>query len=82
MDSIVYVRQDSGREAVSWRCDAVFAICRELPGWWRVCSWLRWLPRMLTDSAYRYFAAHRYRWFGKYDECPLPAPAQRDRFLD
>ncbi len=82
VDSIVYVRQDSGREAVSWRCDAVFAICRELPGWWRVCSWLRWLPRMLTDSAYRYFAAHRYRWFGKYDECPLPAPAQRDRFLD
>ncbi len=82
VDSILYVRQDDGREAVSSRCDAVFAICAELPGWWRACSWLRWLPRRLTDPAYRYFAAHRYRWFGKYDKCPSPSPAQRDRFRD
>jgi len=82
LDSMLYVRQIDGRERVDCRADAVFAICAKLPGLWKIGAWLRWLPATLTDAAYRYFAANRYRWFGKYDACPLPSAEQRARFID
>ena len=40
-----------------------------------------WIPRPLRDAAYRYFAKHRYDWFGKSDQCRIPTPALRRRFV-
>lgn len=40
------------------------------------------LPARLRDWLYDRFAAIRYRVFGEYDSCPLPAPDVRARFLD
>jgi predicted DCC family thiol-disulfide oxidoreductase YuxK len=48
-------------------------------------SWLAVLgifPRALRNGVYDFIAARRYRWFGKLDQCPLPDPKLRDRFLD
>lgn len=48
-------------------------------------SWLAVLgifPRALRDHVYDFVAVRRYRWFGKLDQCPLPDPKLRDRFLD
>jgi len=39
------------------------------------------VPRPLRDAAYKYFAANRYRWFGKSDQCRVPTPALRRRIL-
>jgi predicted DCC family thiol-disulfide oxidoreductase YuxK len=47
-------------------------------------SWLQlgWLvPRFLRDAVYRWFARHRYRWFGKTEACRVPTPELRARFL-
>jgi predicted DCC family thiol-disulfide oxidoreductase YuxK len=66
------------------RGDAVLRIARRLRGPWPLL-YLFWLvPRFLRDAAYRYFAKHRYQWFGKRDQafCELPTPALRQRFLD
>ncbi|HEY4242523.1 MAG TPA: DCC1-like thiol-disulfide oxidoreductase family protein [Kofleriaceae bacterium] len=41
----------------------------------------RWLPGPLLDLGYRAVAAVRYRVWGKKDQCELPAPEQRARFL-
>lgn len=63
------------------RSDAGLAVARELGGWWRLLGVLRLVPRGLRDRAYAYFVRNRYRWFGRYDECPLPPPGVRERFI-
>jgi predicted DCC family thiol-disulfide oxidoreductase YuxK len=48
-------------------------------------SWVRVLrvvPRPIRDWAYDRIAANRYRLFGKQDQCRIPAPHERDRFVD
>ena len=42
---------------------------------------LRLFPRGLRDRVYDFIADHRYRWFGREDECWLPTPEYRARFL-
>lgn len=39
------------------------------------------LPRFFRDWVYNFIARNRYRWFGKKDECMLPTPELRARFL-
>jgi predicted DCC family thiol-disulfide oxidoreductase YuxK len=43
---------------------------------------MRLLPRGFRDLVYDLVARMRYRTFGRYDVCPIPPPAVRDRFLD
>jgi predicted DCC family thiol-disulfide oxidoreductase YuxK len=49
-------------------------------------SWLGafvWLvPKPLRDTLYDVVAARRARWFGRLERCRLPAPGERERFLD
>jgi predicted DCC family thiol-disulfide oxidoreductase YuxK len=42
---------------------------------------LRLVPSALRNWGYDLFARHRYRLFGRYDSCPIPAPEQRARFI-
>ena len=39
------------------------------------------VPRFVRDVAYRWFAARRYRFFGKSEMCRVPSPELRARFL-
>lgn len=61
---------------------AVLRIARDLDGAWPVLFSLVVLPKPLRDRAYRYFAAHRYRWFGKTDVCRIPTADILSRFLE
>jgi predicted DCC family thiol-disulfide oxidoreductase YuxK len=50
---------------------------------WRMAGFLLQLvPRAVRDWGYRVVAHNRYRWFGRYDSCPLPSEDTRIRFLD
>ena len=49
---------------------------------WKVFGIFQILPGWLLDPVYGWVARNRYRWFGKKEACPLPDPAQADRFLD
>ena len=60
---------------------AALRITRRLGSPW---SWLyifMLVPAPLRDFFYRLFAKHRYRFFGRKDECILPSPEVRARFL-
>lgn len=48
---------------------------------WRALAVFVIVPRFLRDAVYRWFARHRYRWFGKTDACRVPTPELRARFL-
>lgn len=39
------------------------------------------IPSWIRDPIYRYIARKRYSWFGKRDECMLPQPHLKHRFL-
>jgi predicted DCC family thiol-disulfide oxidoreductase YuxK len=60
---------------------AALLIASHLRAPWR---WLRLfgvVPRAVRDPVYRWFARHRYQWFGRTDTCRVPSPDVRDRFL-
>ena len=40
-----------------------------------------WIPRRLRDWVYRLIARNRYRTFGKKEQCWLPRPEWRARFV-
>lgn len=63
------------------KSDAAIQIARELGGGWKLLSCAGIIPRPLRDRLYAFVAKNRYRWFGKKEECMLPTPALRKRFL-
>ena len=40
------------------------------------------IPKILRDSIYDLVARNRYKWFGKKDECMIPTPQLKARFLN
>ncbi len=39
------------------------------------------VPKFLRDGIYKWIAKNRYKWFGKKDQCMIPGPEVRSRFL-
>jgi predicted DCC family thiol-disulfide oxidoreductase YuxK len=79
LKSVVYLRP--GQEPLL-RSDALLAICRDLGGWWALLAWLRFIPEIFRQPFYSLVAENRYRWFGRLEQCRLPAPGEAARFLD
>ena len=64
------------------RSRAALEIARRLDAPWPVFHSFVVLPRAITDWAYDFIGARRYRWFGKRDECWMPDGELRERFLE
>ena len=63
------------------RSSAVLRIASGLAGPWRLMAAFRIVPPPLRDVVYSFVAGHRYAWFGRSNECRLPTPELRERFL-
>jgi predicted DCC family thiol-disulfide oxidoreductase YuxK len=61
---------------------AALRIASRLDGPWRHSSKLLALPALLRDPIYKAISRVRYALFGKKDECEIPEPEERQRFLD
>lgn len=70
-----------GGEQMYTRSEAALQLLDHVGGCWRMVSWLRIIPRPVRDWVYDFIAQRRYRWFGKFESCPLPPVEWRDRFL-
>jgi predicted DCC family thiol-disulfide oxidoreductase YuxK len=67
----------------AWReSDAALRVCKQLRGPWSFLALLVVIPRLLRDPVYRFVARNRLRWFGKSDQCLVPSPELRSRFLE
>lgn len=64
------------------RSDAVMAIFKHLGGAWRALTIFKVLPRALRNALYNFVAANRYRWFGRRDQCMIPTPDLKARFIE
>ena len=64
------------------RSDAALEICKDLNGAWPILRIFKIIPRPVRDFLYNAFARNRYKIFGMRDECMLPTPDLRNRFLE
>jgi predicted DCC family thiol-disulfide oxidoreductase YuxK len=52
-------------------------------GWpWNAAGMLGVLPTAVLDPLYNLVARHRYQVFGQMDQCTIPKPEYRSRFID
>jgi predicted DCC family thiol-disulfide oxidoreductase YuxK len=77
LTSIVFI--DGG--TVLTESDAVLAIGKRLGGIWGLGSWFRFIPKIIRDAMYRFIARHRYQLFGRREECMVPTPDIRKKFI-
>ena len=64
------------------KAEAALFVARELGGIWRLSTVLQVLPVSLLNGIYDLIARHRYRIFGRYDNCTVPKDDYRNRFVD
>ena len=74
-----FILFDNGK--VLTRSTAALKIFSQLKGW----KWVKVfgaVPKFIRDAVYNLIARNRYKWFGKKEECWVPTPELKARFLD
>ena len=64
------------------RSTATLRVAKRLNGGWKLLYGLIITPRFLRDAVYNIISRNRYKWFGKRNECMIPTPELKNRFLD
>lgn len=64
------------------RSRAALEIARRMRRGWPLFYVFIIIPGPIRDMVYNLVARNRYRWFGKRDECRIPTPELKARFLD
>ncbi len=79
IDSIVLIDPDI---AYYIKADAAIEIAVEIGGLWsffRIFEYI--LPQKFRNFIYDFVAKNRYRWFGKKEQCMIPTPELKAKFL-
>jgi predicted DCC family thiol-disulfide oxidoreductase YuxK len=53
----------------------------KLPWYWRWTQAFWIVPKVVRDGVYDFISNNRYKWFGQKEECMVPTPDVRGRFL-
>jgi predicted DCC family thiol-disulfide oxidoreductase YuxK len=75
-----FVLIDQGK--VYKKSNAALRVMNKLPWYWKESQIFRVIPTIFRDAIYDFIARNRYKWFGKKDQCMVPTPEMRSRFLD
>ncbi len=68
-------------ERVYTKSTAALRVIKQLNGFISVLYTFNLIPKFIRDSIYDLVAKNRYNWFGKKDECMIPTPQLKARFL-
>src|SRR5690606_10466738 len=63
------------------KSDAALRIGKELKGIYKLSGILFFLPKFIRNMGYDLIAKNRYKWFGKQENCWLPTPELKEKFL-
>ncbi len=77
LDSIVFINE--GKAYLS--SSAALKVMGKLPWYWQWTQVFWMVPKPLRNSVYSIIAKNRYKWFGKKEQCMVPTPEVRGRFL-
>jgi predicted DCC family thiol-disulfide oxidoreductase YuxK len=89
IDSVVWIEgvvgstegRSDGKELAFTKSDAALHAFAYLGAPWSLLGVFRFVPRFIRDRVYDFVARNRYRWFGRYDVCPVPSAEDRARYL-
>lgn len=79
IDSIIFYQPGL---AYYYKSDAALKTASLLGFPWSLWGVFRVLPRPLRDTLYDWVARNRYRWFGRKEQCRVPTPELRGKFLE
>ncbi|QED36957.1 thiol-disulfide oxidoreductase DCC family protein [Antarcticibacterium arcticum] len=79
MDSIILIEPGV---AYYEKSTAALEISRHLSGGYSNLKYFSILPEGFRNVVYDLIARNRYKWFGKKDECMIPTPELKSRFLE
>ena len=77
-DSLIFL--DNGKYYTE--SAAALRMAGYLDGGYKLLKALLLIPGFVRNPVYRFVARNRYKWFGKQDECMLPTPELKSRFLN
>lgn len=91
-DAMAYLKSKNDKELASavlyykgryyTKADVTLQTAKLLGGPWLLLLVGYILPRFVRNALYDFVANNRYRWFGKKEECMIPTPELKARFLD
>lgn len=76
-DSFVLI--DEGK--VYKKSSASLRVMNKLPWYWKEMQLFRIVPKVFRDAIYDFVAKRRYKWFRRKEQCMIPTPELRKRFL-
>jgi predicted DCC family thiol-disulfide oxidoreductase YuxK len=77
IETIIFIK----RGTVFFKSDAALEICEDLDGLYPILKVFKVVPHVVRDWIYNLIAIHRYRWFGKKEQCWIPTPELQSRFI-
>lgn len=67
--------------AYYYKAEAAMKIAKQMGGWFSIVGWFSFLPEWISNGVYDYVARNRYKWYGKKNECMIPTPEMKAKFL-
>ncbi len=77
LKSIIYL--EDGK--IYTKSGAALKIASHLNGGWKLLKAGYVFPKFIRDGVYNVIASNRYKWFGKKDQCMIPTPELKSKFL-
>jgi len=78
LDSVIYLE---GKKLYT-ESTAALKIAKHLKSPWKFAYVFIIVPTPLRNFFYKIIAKNRYKWFGKQNECMIPTPDMKKRFID
>jgi len=76
-DSFVLVENN----VVYSQSTAALRVAKHLSGAWKLMYAFIIVPSFLRNIVYNFIGKNRYKWFGKQEECMMPKPEWKQKFL-
>lgn len=67
--------------AYYYKAEAAIKIAVQLGGIYPLMNAFSILPKSVSNFVYDYIARNRYKWYGKKEECMIPTPEMKAKFL-
>lgn len=77
MQSFVFIE----KEKAYTQSTAALKVCRYMNALWPLCYGFIIVPKFIRDGIYNWIGRNRYKWFGVRQECMIPTPEVKERFL-
>ncbi|WP_338763883.1 thiol-disulfide oxidoreductase DCC family protein [Bernardetia sp. ABR2-2B] len=67
---------------IKTKSTAALRIAAGLSGGWKYFSIFKIIPAFLRNGIYNLVAKNRYKWFGQKNECRIPTPELKAKFIE